>query len=162
MNQKKQKMVTGNDCVKIHFSLCLADGTVVDGTILDSEDETANQPMLFCLGDGSMISAFESLIIGMQVGEQRQATFDPRDTFGFPDESNYHWIEREKFQSLGEQDLQVGLIIEFDTPAGDKVPGMVLEIRQDQVLIDFNHPLAGKSLIFSVELLEILSAGGSS
>lgn len=151
------QIVQAGDCIRIHFSLSLTDGTVVDGTILDKENNRSNQPYEFCLGQGVMLNAFEDIIIGMQVGEHRQFQLPPQDTFGFADESNFHWIEREKFSAFSQQhELQPGLIIEFDTPAGDKVPGVVLQLEADQVLIDFNHPLAGKEVIFAVEVVEIL------
>lgn len=143
--------VNKNSCIRIEYSLKLVDGTEVENNGQSLFD--------FCMGDGSMISAFEDAILGMKPGEFRQVQLSPRETFGYVDESNYHWLEKQKFQHLNKQNqpLIEGLIIEFDTPAGDTVPGVVLQIEEQRILIDFNHPLAGQDLNFSVTLIKILS-----
>jgi len=140
--------VTKKSNITIHFSLNLADMTPVDGTEPD-------EPMTFTLGDGTMIQAFEDAILGMSENEQRQVRLPPRETFGFPEESNFHWMEKDKFVDLDIKDIQPGLIFEFDTPAGDKIPGTIREIEDQRILIDFNHPLAGHELIFAVNLVSI-------
>lgn len=142
--------VEKSSAITIHFSLSLADGTLVDGT-------KDGLPMTFCLGDGTMIPVFEDAIIGLACGEKCQVSLEPRETFGFADEANYHWIEKEKFNHLedSEQKLAEGLLIEFDTPKGNKMAGEVREIKEDKVLIDFNHPLCGREVIFAVEVISI-------
>ncbi len=144
--------VENNSSIVIHFSLSLADGTMVDGT----EDGI---PLHFKVGDGTMIEAFEEAIIGLKEGDKHQVSLEPRETFGFADEANHHWIEKEKFSHLDgeEQDFKEGLLIEFDTPDGNKMAGQVLEIQEDKVLMDFNHPLCGHEVIFAVEVLTIES-----
>ena len=132
--------------VTMHFSLSLADGTPVDGT-------PDGEPMTFTMGDGSMIDAFEEVMLGMGVGEKQQVSLDPRDTFGFPEEENQHWMKKEDFEL--DVDLEEGLIIEFTTPAGDQIPGILMDIAEDEVLVDFNHPLAGHEVVFSVEIVDI-------
>jgi FKBP-type peptidyl-prolyl cis-trans isomerase SlpA len=136
--------------ITVHFSLTLADGTPVDG----SND---GEPITFTMGDGTMISAFEDVILGLKLGDKHQVSLEPRETFGFPDEANHHWIEKEKFSHLEktEQEFKEGLLIEFDTAAGDKVAGYLLEIKEDKVLVDFNHPLSGHEVIFAVEVISI-------
>jgi len=141
-----KEQVVKDSKITIHFSLTLADGTPVDGT-------PDGEPMTFSLGDGTMISAFEDLLLGMAVGERQQSSLEPRETFGFPDDTNHHWIEREKFEGFG--DINEGLMVDFDTPGGDHLPGVILEIQDSQVLVDFNHPLAGHEVIFTAEVLEI-------
>lgn len=148
-NTNKEKKVTKNSSISIHFSLTLADGSPVDGT-LDGE------PMDFTMGDGSMITAMEEVILGLSVGDKQQVSLDPRDTFGFPDDANKHWMKKSGFSQ--DVSLEEGLMIEFETPRGDQVPGILLEITDDKVLVDFNHPLAGHEVIFSVELIEILAS----
>ena len=68
-----------------------------------------------------------------------------------------HWIEKEKFtEILNEEDeLIPGMMVEFNTPAGDRLPGIVMELEEDKILMDFNHPLAGHELNFFVELLSL-------
>ena len=138
--------VKKDSTVTMHFSLALANGTPVDGT-LDGE------PMTFTMGDGSMIDAFEQVILGLGAGDKQQVSLDPRDTFGFPEEENKHWMKKSEFDL--DIKLEEGLIIEFSTPSGEQIPGILMEIAEDEVLVDFNHPLAGHEVVFSVEILLI-------
>lgn len=140
------KKVQPDSTVTIHFSLSLADGTPVDGT-------PDGEPMTFTMGDGAMIPAFEQVILGLGIGDKQQASLDPRDTFGFPDEENKHWMKKSDFDL--DVDFEEGLMIEFSTPAGDEIPGILMEIAEDEVLIDFNHPLAGFEVVFAVEIVAI-------
>lgn len=141
-----QKIVTKDSKVTLHFSLSLADGTPVDGT-------ADGEPMTFSLGDGAMIAAFESVMLGMKAGDKQQVSLEPREAFGFPDDENKHWMERSAFSD--DMELEEDLIVEFNTPAGDQIPGVLLEITDDKVMVDFNHPLAGHEIVFVVEILTI-------
>ena len=138
--------VEKDSTVTLHFSLALADGTPVDGT-------TDGEPMTFTMGDGSMIAAFEQVIAGLGIGDKQQVSMDPRDTFGFPEEENKHWMDKSEFEL--DVELEEGLMIEFTTPAGDEVPGILIEVSPDKVLVDFNHPLAGHEVVFSVDIVDI-------
>jgi len=151
-NNQKSDTVEKNSNVSIYFSLTLADKTVVDGTNKD-------EPMTFDLGQGIMIPALEDVLLGMKEGELREVRLPPREAFGFPDESNHHWIEMDKFEAILEDEdkLIPGMMVEFNTPTGQRLPGIVMEIAEDKILMDFNHPLAGHELNFSVELLKINS-----
>ncbi len=146
MNNPPSPQVTPDSTVILHFSLTLADGSPVDGT----QD---GEPMTFTLGDGTMIRAFEEVLIGLSPGDKQQVSLEPRETFGFPSEENQHWINKVDFDP--DMALEEGQLIEFSTPAGDQLPGVVLEITDDKVLVDFNHPLAGHEVIFSVEVVDI-------
>ncbi len=145
-SDSNKKQVGQDSTVTMHFSLTLADGTAVDGT----QD---GEPMTFSMGDGSMISALEQVIMDLSTGDKQQVSLDPRDTFGFPDDDNKHWMDKSEFAL--DVELEEGLMIEFGTPAGDQVPGILVEIAEDKVLVDFNHPLAGHEVIFSVEIIDI-------
>ncbi|MCU7836405.1 MAG: FKBP-type peptidyl-prolyl cis-trans isomerase [gamma proteobacterium symbiont of Taylorina sp.] len=140
------KSVEKDSSVTLHFNLTLADGSPVDGT-------ADGEPMTFTMGDGSMIEALENVILGLSIGEKQQVSLDPRDTFGFSEDENKHWMDKTKFNL--DVELQEGLMIEFSTPEGEQIPGILLEITEDKVLVDFNHPLAGHEVIFSVEILTI-------
>ena len=140
------KSVEKDSTVSLHFNLTLADGSPVDGT-------SDGEPMIFKMGDGAMIEVFENVILGLSVGEKQQVSMDPREAIGFPDDENKHWMDRAEFKM--DVELQKGLIIEFSTPEGENIPGALLEITEDKVLVDFNHPLAGHEIIFSVEIVDI-------
>ena len=140
------KSVEKDSTVSLHFNLTLADGSPVDGT-------SDGEPMTFTMGDGAMIEPFENVILGLSVGEKQQVSLDPREAFGFPDDENKHWMDRAEFKM--DVELQEGMIIEFSTPEGENIPGSLVELTEDKVLVDFNHPLAGHEIIFSVDVVDI-------
>ena len=132
--------------VLMHFTLSLADGTVADST-----DE--GEPLQFVMGDGTLIEGLELVLYGLKKGDRQCLSIEPRDAFGFPDEENIHTMPRSEFPA--EMQLEAGLIISFTTPSGEEVPGAIRELKDDEVVVDFNHPLAGNEIIFDVEILEI-------
>jgi FKBP-type peptidyl-prolyl cis-trans isomerase SlpA len=132
--------------VLMHFSLSLADGTVADST-------NEGEPLRFVMGDGTLIEGLELVLYGLKQGDRQCLSIEPRDAFGFPDEENIHTLPRREFPA--DIQLEAGLIIGFTTPSGEEVPGAIKEIREDEVVVDFNHPLAGNEIIFDVEILEI-------
>ncbi len=132
--------------VTMHFTLSLKDGTVADST----ED---GEPMTFSMGDGTLIEGLEMVLYGLKTGDKQSLEIGPRDTFGFPDEESFHTLPRSEFAA--ELPLEEGVILGFNTPSGEEVPGTIREVRDDEVLVDFNHPLAGRPVIFDVEILDI-------
>lgn len=132
--------------VLMHFTLSLADGTVADST---RDDE----PLRFVMGDGTLIEGLELVLYGLKAGDRQCLSIEPRDAFGFPDEANIHTMSRTEFPA--EMQLEPGLIVGFTTPSGEEVPGAIQEIKGDEVVVDFNHPLSGHEVIFDVEILEV-------
>jgi FKBP-type peptidyl-prolyl cis-trans isomerase SlpA len=132
--------------VLMHFTLSLEDGTVADTT-------RGSEPIRFVMGDGTLIEGLELALYGLSQGEQQCISIDPRDAFGFPDEGNIHTLPRSEFPA--DIQLEAGQIIGFSTPSGEEVPGAILELNDDEVVVDFNHPLAGHEIVFEVEILEI-------
>ena len=132
--------------VTMHFTLSLKDGTVADST---REDE----PITFNMGDGSLIEGLEMVLYGLKAGDKQCLAIEPRDAFGFPDPANVHTLPRSEFSD--ELPVEEGVIIGFTTPSGEEVPGTIQEVRQEEVVVDFNHPLAGHEVIFDVEILDI-------
>ena len=132
--------------VTMNFTLSLPDGTIADCT-----DE--NVPLTFTMGDGSMIEGLEMMLYGLKEGDKQCLSLEPVDAFGFPDEDNIHMMPREEFDSSFK--LEEGVIIEFETPSGDTVPGTIKEITEKEVKVDFNHPCAGFVVTFEVEILKI-------
>jgi FKBP-type peptidyl-prolyl cis-trans isomerase SlpA len=132
--------------VLMHFTLSLADGTVADSTC-------EGQPLRFVMGDGTLIEGLELVLYGLKVGDRQCLSIGPRDAFGFPAGENIHTMPRSEFPA--EMQLEPGMIISFSTPSGEEVPGAIQEIKGDEVVVDFNHPLAGHEVIFDVEILEV-------
>ena len=127
--------------VQIRFTLCLSDGTLVDKT---EDDET----MTFEVGDGQWLPVLESRILVLTEGQTQTWLLSPEDAFGYPDPTQIHWLDR---ADLGEIEPSVNDIVEFNLPNGDAVAARVLAVEEDQVQMDFSHPLAGQEIILEVE-----------
>jgi FKBP-type peptidyl-prolyl cis-trans isomerase SlpA len=130
----------------MHFSLTLEDGTV-------AEDSFNAEPLQFTMGDGSLNEGLELGLYGMQAGDEEILHMSPEQTFGFHDPDNIHEMARSDFDA--DMPLEEGMIIAFNTPAGDELPGMIKQVLTDTVTVDFNHPLAGHDLIYRVKILDI-------
>ena len=142
------KKTIGQDSkVTMHFSLSLEDGTLVDSTF------GTDEPITFTMGDGTLIPGLEYAVIGLAVGDKQSLNIGPDVGFGYRDESAIQEMRRTAFND--DIELKPGVVIEFDSPSGVQVPGTVLEVNDDTVKVDFSHPLAGRSVIFNVEILEV-------
>lgn len=132
--------------VTMHFSVRFPDGFVADAS-------EPGEPMTFVMGDGSMIQGLELALYGLKAGDKQTVELDPLHAFGYSDPENVHTMQRAEFSS--ELPLEVGTVIAFSTPSGEEIPGMIQEVKGDDVLVDFNHPLAGHDIIFEVEIVDI-------
>ncbi|MFT6984484.1 MAG: FKBP-type peptidyl-prolyl cis-trans isomerase SlpA [Psychromonas sp.] len=135
--------------VLIHFSICLEDGSAVDSSKVD------NKPSKFVMGDGSLTPGFEACLLGLSEGQSDSFTLAPESAFGLSNPDNIHHIELSKFSSS--LPAEVGTIISFTQPDGSEIPGIIRAVVADSVTVDFNHPLAGQTLTFAVDVLEILN-----
>ena len=138
--------------VTLHFSVSLADGHVVD-----SNFDAA--PANFRVGDGNMLPGFEAKLLGLQVGEEIEIFLPPDQAFGPVNEENVHRLPRSRFtQFLDEEyeNLQVGTVVSFKDPGGLDLPGVVKEKSESTVLVDFNHPLAGKDIVFKAKIVDVI------
>ncbi len=135
-----------NSRVVMHYRLGLTDGTEVDTTEIDA-------PLAFALGDGTLIPGLEFALLGLRPGDLQTVTIDAATAFGSRDPDAVHWMPRTDFPAT----LQpaVGQILSFSLPNGDEVPGAILTVEETQVQVDLNHPLAGREVVFSVEILAV-------
>ncbi len=130
----------------LHFEIRLQDGSIVDSNFEKS-------PVEMTLGDGNMLPGFEKHLLGMEVGNREIYQVNPEDAFGQPNSQNVQRFKRTDFGM--DMVLEPGLVISFADAANGELPGVVKELDGDFVSVDFNHPLAGKTLIFEVEVLSI-------
>lgn len=138
--------------VRLRFTLRLEDGTVVDAT---GDDE----PLTFVLGDGSMASGLELALLGMQAGDHETVTIGPElSGFGDRSEDAVQTLPRADFPP--DMQLEPGLVIAFETPSGDEVPGVIRAVDGDQITVDLNHPLAGHELTFEVGIVQVEPPSG--
>ncbi|WP_043308918.1 FKBP-type peptidyl-prolyl cis-trans isomerase [Pseudomonas sp. ML96] len=134
--------------VTLHFALKLENGDVVDSTF-------DKQPATFKVGDGNLLPGFEAALYGFKAGDKRSLQIAPESAFGQPNPQNVQVMPRSQFQDM---ELSEGLLIIFNDAANTELPGVVKAFDESQVTIDFNHPLAGKTLSFDVEIIEVRSA----
>ena len=130
--------------VTLHFALVLEDGDVID-----SNFETA--PATFTVGDGNLLPGFESTLIGLENGDEREFTIPPEEAFGQHNPQNVQRVDRSNFD---QQELEVGAMFSFQNRDGE-LPGVIIEFEDEEILVDFNHPLAGKNIIFQVKIMDI-------
>jgi len=143
---KPLRTIAPGSRVTLHFTLGTEDGSELTSTF-DGE------PARVTLGDGSLIEGLELALIGLGVGGEQTITLSAEQAFGRRDESRIHSLPRSDFPD--DMDLEPGLVVAFETPMGEELAGVVLETSESDVLVDFNHPLAGRDIVFRAKILEI-------
>ena len=144
---EEKKTIGPGSKVTMHFSLALEDGTIVDSTF------GSDEPMTFTMGDGALIAGLEYAVVGLAAGDRQSINIGPDVGFGYRDESAIQLMKRVDFDKGLE--LKPGVVIEFDSPSGIQVPGTILEADDENVKVDFSHPLAGRTVLFNVEILNV-------
>ncbi len=127
-------------------------GYLEDGTVFDSSEE--NGPMEFQTYCGQVIQGIDDAVMSMEVGQKERVRIPAEFAYGVYDERN---IQKRDLAYVPNADqLPVGQYINFVGPAGQKVPAKVLKIEDGFVYLDFNHKLAGKNLVYDLEVVELL------
>ncbi|MFN2289317.1 MAG: peptidylprolyl isomerase [Chromatocurvus sp.] len=127
--------------VFLNFALTLEDGEEIDTNF-------GGDPVDFAIGDGSLLPGFERHLIGMQPGQRQLFTIMPEEAFGQPNDNNVQVIPRDQFAD--DMALEIGLLCSFADAAGGELPGLVVAMDDSEVTVDFNHPLAGRTILFDV------------
>lgn len=126
-------------------------GRLDDGTIFDTTE--GMEPLEYVVGSGAVIHGFDEAVARMELGETLSVSVPPREAYGEYDESK---IELGPMYAIpGAKDLQVGKTFYFITEEGLRFPAVITEINEGIARIDYNHPLAGKTLNFDIKLLEL-------
>lgn len=136
----------------MHYSIALTNGTEIESSF----DE---EPVEVSMGTGVLTEGMELALYGLETGDKQTLTLTPEQGFGLRDEENIHMMPLSDFPD----DLkpESGLVFEFETTDGEDILGTILTVKDDQAEVDFNHPLAGQPLVFTVEILEINNARAS-
>ena len=145
--QPKFEYAAYGDTIKIHYT-----GKFEDGTVFDSS--RSKDPFEFKLGEGSVLPAIEEAIIGMTEGENKSAVLAPEKAYGPFRKELIKKITREKFPENVE--LKVGLYLKIKQENGKPALVRVIGLDEATVTLDANHPLAGKTLVFDIELIDII------
>lgn len=139
--------VQRESAVLVHFTLKLEDGSTAEST------RNNGKPALFSLGDGSLSEGLESHLLGLTMGEKKSFSLTADDAFGQSSPDLIQYFSRRDFTQAGEP--EIGAIMLFSGMDGNEMPGVIREISGDSITVDFNHPLAGQTIHFEVEVLEI-------
>lgn len=134
------------DRVKVHFT-----GKTQGGDVFASSYN--QEPLEFELGEGTVLPGVENAVEGMESGEKKNVTVPPEQSFGFRHDELIIMVDRSQFPEDFEP--KVGLAFEVPQPDGSYAYFKVLEVGDSKVKLDGNHPLAGETLTFELELLEI-------
>ena len=135
--------ITENTKVSLNFSITLDTGEVVDSNF-------DRGPVSFVMGDGSLLPGFEACLLGMKSGDEGIFTITPEQGFGEPQDANFQDIPRHTFSK--DSELEIGMVFSFADAAGGELPGVVDSFDEDTVRVNFNHPLAGRTLRFEVKI----------
>ncbi|MGB5325835.1 MAG: peptidylprolyl isomerase [Pseudomonadales bacterium] len=141
--------VEENSVLLLNFALALTDGEVIDSNL-------EHAPLRYTMGSGDMLPGFERAMLGMRAGEKKTLQLDPAEAFGLVNEDNVQRFARDKFSA--DTELQAGVVLSFSDAAGAETPGVVVEVGTEYATVDFNHPLAGREISFTVHVHEVIKS----
>jgi peptidylprolyl isomerase len=135
------------DVVKVHYT-----GTLDDGTVFDTSAD--RDPLEFIVGKGQVIPGFDSAVIDMVPGETRVTVIPAEDAYGAHSPELVTDVDRERFPA--DMELEIGQQLQVGLADGQQAIVMVVDLSDTAVTLDANHPLAGQTLTFEIELVEII------
>lgn len=139
--------VTVGNTVSVHYV-----GTLTDGEEFDNSRQRG-EPFEFEVGSGSVVPGFDTALQGMVIGETKTFTITPNNAYGDRNQEAVQKVSKAQFPEDFEP--QVGMVVQGINTDGGHVRALVDEVLEEDLMLDFNHPLAGKDLTFEIELLGI-------
>jgi len=140
-------IVAANKVVKMHYSVLDNDGNTIDNSF-DGE------PLIFIIGTGYLISGLENALQGKQAGDTLSVKVEPDEGYGKRSDNLMQAVPKEMFEGM---EIEVGMQFRASTDDGDQSV-MIIDIQDEEVIVDGNNPLAGITLNFNVEILEVRDA----
>jgi peptidylprolyl isomerase len=126
-------------------------GTLKNGETFDSSHE--NNPLEVEIGSGALIKGFENALMGMSLNEKKAFSIEAEEAYGQRDESLVYSFARKDIPA--DMELEVGQMVGLNSPQGHQIPAQVVEVNDEKVTVDMNHPLAGEKLNFEIEIMGI-------
>lgn len=145
---KPGTVIQEGSIVSIEYTLTDDAGTVIDSNV-------GKEPLTFVEGAGQIVKGLENELNGLKVGDQKKVRVKPEDGYGSPDPNAFHEIPRDKIPPEGQK---AGAMLMTKAPDGRTIPMRVSEVKDKTVVVDLNHPLAGKTLNFDVKIKDIRAA----
>ena len=140
-------IVANGDTVDVFYT-----GTFTNGTVFDSN--VGGQPLQFTVGSGQVIPGFDQAVLGMKIKESKTVTIPANDAYGPVNPSLIIEVPLSKFGNASSQ-IKVGSTVTQQSTSGQQIPGVVTAVTGENATIDFNSPLAGKTLIFNITIENI-------
>jgi FKBP-type peptidyl-prolyl cis-trans isomerase SlyD len=140
--------IAENSVVTIHYTLTNSEGEVLDSS-------QGQEPLAYLAGASNIIPGLENALTGKQVGDKLDVTVEPEEAYGPLREELVQKVDHENFQGI--DDIQVGMQFMAQAPWGEQ-PVTVMAVEEDGITLDGNHPLAGQTLTFAVEVMAVRSA----
>ena len=129
---------------KVHYT-----GRLEDETVFDTSRE--GDPLQLELGEEQVIQGFENAVLGMSPGEEKTVTLSPEEAYGPRREDLVFDLNRERLP----EDPERGQQLQLQHPSGTTIPVTIVEVNDDNVTVDANHVLAGRTLVFDIELIDL-------
>jgi len=142
------------ETVKDNLVVTLDYKLIVDDEIMENTED--GKPILFIQGIGQIIPGLENAIYGMKVGEQQTVVIPPEDAYGEYDAESLQEAKKDEFSE--EVPLDVGTFLDLEDDEGDILSAQIIAAEEETVTLDFNHPLAGKTLTFEITLTDLRPA----
>ena len=136
--------VKEGDKVKVDYT-----GTFENGTVFDTSE--GRRPLEFTVGSGQVVKGFDEAVIGMEKWEEKEITLQPSEAYGDPNPLLIKKLPKEQLP----KDAEVGSILTLSLSNSQQIPAKVTEIKDEEVILDLNHPLAGKVLKFKIKVVGI-------
>ncbi|HVG15421.1 MAG TPA: peptidylprolyl isomerase [Chitinophagaceae bacterium] len=140
------QQVKSGDKVKVHYH-----GKLRNGETFDSSE--GREPLEFTVGSGQVIKGFDDGVMNMQVGDKKTVEIDVENAYGEKEEGRI--VDFPKSQFPEDMNPELGMQLMMTDGDGHSIPVVITEVKEDTVILDANHPLAGQDLIFDLELVEI-------
>lgn len=138
--------------VSLHFEVSLPSGEVIDSTF------HRPKPVVLTIGDESLLAGFEKVLINLKAGDTRTAHLPPDQAFGEHNPENIQSFSKAQF-ALSEPTPVVGMMMEFADKGQNSLVGVISEVNDNEVKVDFNHPLAGQDVLFKVQIFKVIPKG---
>jgi len=144
-NNKDEKVIKDGSVVSLQYTLSGDDGKTI-------ESNKGKEPLKYTQGQHQIIPGLEKELTGMKVGGEKRIKVKPEDAYGPIDPKAIQEFPKEKIPPEGQK---VGAILTARGPQGQAIPVKVKEVKEKTVVLDMNHPMAGKTLVFDIKVLEV-------
>ena len=138
-------VVEKGNTIKVEYT-----GSFKNGEVFDAS-EKHGQPLEFQAGEGMVVPGFDNAVLGMNLNEEKTVTLQPEDAYGMPNPQAIQVIPKANFPPEAKEGMTIGVPL----PDGQQIPATITKITDTEVTIDMNSPMAGKTLVFKIKVVEI-------